>query len=171
VKGTSELKLDRVLSFIQLNPGCYLRLIKRHLGVSIGTVQYHINRLEKLNLICSSKQGFYKCYYLAEVFQDFDKTILQILIQERIREILLFILEKRSPTQIEIVRKIGISPSSVNWHLQRLISARVIVELRNGRYKRYEIIDDIYNTHRRRILSLMKECYPSIWGSWSNGFT
>jgi predicted transcriptional regulator len=171
LRPTTETNTDKVLIFIQQNPGCHFRLIKRQLGISVGTVQYHLNRLEKARSICSSKLGFYKFYFPAEIFHDFDKEILQILIQERAREILLFILEKQDPTQSEIVNKIGISPASVNWHVQRLISAKVIAEIRDGRFKRYRILEDPYYNRRKRILTLMKNCYPSIWDKWSNRLT
>jgi predicted transcriptional regulator len=171
LRTTTEINIDKVLIFIQQNPGCHFRLIKRQLGISVGTVQYHVNRLEKAMLICSSKLGFFKCYFPAEIFQDFDKEILQILIQERTREILLLILEKQTPTQSDIVNKIGISPASVNWHVQRLISAKVIREIRDGRFKRYQVLEDPYNSRRKRILTLMKNCYPSIWDKWSNRLT
>lgn len=171
LRPTTETNIDKVLIFVQQNPGCHFRLIKRQLGISVGTVQYHLNRLEKSRSICSSKLGFYKCYFPAEIFHDFDKEILQILIQERAREILLFILEKQDPTQSEIVNKIGISPASVNWHVQRLISAKVIAEIRDGRFKRYRILEDPYYNRRKRILTLMKNCYPSIWDKWSNRLT
>ncbi len=42
VEGTVE----KLLSFIQDNPGHHLRGIKRAMGISMGTVQYQLDRLE-----------------------------------------------------------------------------------------------------------------------------
>ena len=38
---------DRILRFIRDNPGCHLRKIKDELDVGMGTVQYHLDKLEK----------------------------------------------------------------------------------------------------------------------------
>ncbi|TBR09323.1 MAG: winged helix-turn-helix transcriptional regulator, partial [Candidatus Nitrosotenuis sp.] len=38
---------ERMLQFIQQNPGSHLRQIKRELNLSMGTIQYHLNTLEK----------------------------------------------------------------------------------------------------------------------------
>jgi predicted transcriptional regulator len=42
------------------------------------------------------------------------KEILQILGQETARQILMFIVEQKSPTQTDIVKSVGISAASVN---------------------------------------------------------
>jgi DNA-binding Lrp family transcriptional regulator len=42
---------ERVLQFIQNNPGCHLRKIKEMIQISQGTVQYHTDRLEKIGRI------------------------------------------------------------------------------------------------------------------------
>ena len=38
---------ETILQFIQKNPGCHLREIKRVLDMSMGTIQYHLNLLER----------------------------------------------------------------------------------------------------------------------------
>jgi len=42
----SDETVDKLLCFIQDNPGCHLRPIKRAMNVSIGTVQYQLDKLE-----------------------------------------------------------------------------------------------------------------------------
>ena len=57
--------LLRVLCFIQDNPGCHLRRIKRAMNVSMGTVQYQLDKLEKMGRITSSRRGLYTYYFAA----------------------------------------------------------------------------------------------------------
>ena len=57
----------------------------------MGTMQYHLNLLEKQNL--------HKYYFPIGLFEKNEKSILQILNQETAREILLSILEKKNPTR------------------------------------------------------------------------
>jgi predicted transcriptional regulator len=67
---------DRILQFIQNNPGCHLRGIKDMIQISQGTVQYHTDRLEKMGRITSTTSGLYKHYFPVGVFQNNEKEIL-----------------------------------------------------------------------------------------------
>ena len=119
---------ERILHFVQNNPGCHLRKVKEMIGISQGTVQYHTDRLEKMGRITSTRSGLYKHYFPVGVFQNNEKEILQILSQETARRILMFIVERQAPTQTDIANNIEISASSVNWHIRRLTKFRLVKE-------------------------------------------
>jgi predicted transcriptional regulator len=160
-----EVKLDsNILSFIRENPGSHLRKIKKELSLSMGSVQYQLDRLEKRGLITSSKCGFYRFYFPVGM-EDFDKKIIQILSQEKSKLILLFIIKRRNPTQGEIAKEVGIASPSVNWHVQRLIELKIIEEIKDGRYKRYKII----GSHEKwmNAAGFIKNYFPSLWNEWS----
>lgn len=152
----------RVLQYIQNNPGCHLRQIKRELIMSIGTIQYHLNLLEKQGKISSERKNLHKHYFPIGLFEQNEKDILKILNQETAREILLIILEKK-PTQTDIVNIIQISPASISWHIKRLIDLGLVLEQKDGKFKRYTLGVDTKN-----IISLMKNYHPNIWSIWSN---
>jgi predicted transcriptional regulator len=158
-----EGNVIRVLHFIQENPGCHLRLIKRELEISIGTVQYHLAKLEKIGKITANKYGLYKYYFPVGMFEKNQKDLLQVLSQETTREILMVVIEQKNPTQKDIVRRIGISSAAVNWHIRRLINLNIINETREGKYKRYQLAVD-----HKYIVGLLRNYYPNIWDKWSN---
>lgn len=153
---------DRILAFIQENPSCHLRKIKKELGLAMGTVQYHLDRLEKAGKITSQRHSLHK-YYFAAGFQEDEKQLLEVLSNETAREILMFIVERKSPTQTEIVEHAKISPASVNWHIKRLEDSGIIDEIREGRFKRYRLRGD-----SRLVAAMLKNFYPTIWDRWSN---
>lgn len=153
---------DRILAFIQENPSCHLRKIKKELGLAMGTVQYHLDRLEKAGKITSQRHSLHK-YYFAVGFQENEKQLLEVLSNETAREILMFIVERKSPTQTEIVEHAGISPASVNWHIKRLEESKIVDEIREGRFKRYRLRGD-----SRQVAAMLKNFYPTIWDRWSN---
>lgn len=152
----------KVLQYIQNNPGCHLRQVKRELTMSMGTIQYHLNLLEKNGRISSERRNLYKHYFPIGLFEQNEKDILKILNQETAREILMIILEKK-PTQTDIANIIQISSASVNWHIKRLIDFGLILEQKDGKFKRYTLGVDSKN-----IISLMKNYHPNIWSIWSN---
>jgi predicted transcriptional regulator len=164
VKNELEVEnIDRVLNFIQENPGCHLRLVKRELQLSVGTVQYHLAKLEKIGKITSNRHGLYKYYFSVGLFERNQKDLLEVLGQETPREILMVIIEQKSPTQKNIVRRIGISSAAINWHIRRLVNLNIVSEMREGKYKRYQLKID-----HKCILGLLKNYYPNIWDKWSN---
>ena len=48
---------DMILRIIGSNPGSHLRKIKQDVNISMGTVQYHLDRLEKREKITSTRNG------------------------------------------------------------------------------------------------------------------
>ena len=159
VEGTAE----KLLSFIQDNPGCHLRRVKRAMGISMGTVQYHLDKLEKMGKVTSTRRGLYKYYFPTGLFKDNEKDILEVLTHETARKILMFILEQKSPTQTDIVNNVRISAGSISWHVNRLIAVNIIREIRDGRYKRYQL----HESDAKYIITLLRNYYPSIWDKWS----
>ena len=73
---------DRILQFIHENPGCHLRKIKNELDLAMGTVQYHLDRLEKAGKITSQKQSLHKYFFLVGAFEENEKHILEALSDE-----------------------------------------------------------------------------------------
>ncbi len=164
--GQSGETSERILQFIQNNPGCHLRKIREMIGISQGTVQYHTDRLEKMGRITSTRSGLYKYYFPVGVFENNQKEILQVLSQETARRILMFIVEEQAPTQTEIVNSIEISASSVNWHIRRLIELKLVKEIKEGKYKRYQLEDRKVSS--KYITALMRNYYPAVWEIWSD---
>ena len=162
VNDESNSNTIRVLQYIQENPGCHLRKIKRELDMSMGTIQYHLILLEKQGKVSSERQNLHKYYFPIGLFEQNEKDILKILNQETAREILLVILEQK-PTQTDIANIIKISGASVNWHIKRLVDLGLILEQKDGKFKRYTLGID-----SKHIVSLMKNYHPNIWNKWSN---
>jgi DNA-binding transcriptional ArsR family regulator len=130
----------------------------------MGTAQYHLDKLERAGRITSQKQGLHKYYFVVGAFEENEKELLQVLSNETAREILMFVAEQTvNPSQTEIVKHVGISPPSVNWHIKRLFALRIIDEMREGKFKRYRLHGD-----PKQVAALLRNYYPGIWDKWSN---
>ncbi len=154
---------DKIFKFIQENPGCHLRRIKTELDMSMGTTQYHLNSLENAGRIISEKHSLHRFYFPVGIFEAEQKNILKILNQDTSREILLFIIERKNPTQTDIRDHVKITAASVNWHVKRLLELGIINQTREGKFKRYEFIGN-----PSHIIKILKEYHPSLWNSWSD---
>ena len=89
------------------NPGCHLRKIKDELDVGMGTVQYHLDKLEKAGRITSQKLSLHKYYFLVGVFEENEKHILEVLSNETAREILMFIIEHNIHRKVKSASTLG----------------------------------------------------------------
>ncbi len=131
--------------------------------MSMGTTQYHLNLLEKQGKVSSERHNLHRYYFPIGLFEQNQRDILKILNQETAREILLIILERKNPTQTDIADTIGLSSASVNWHIKRLIELGLILENKDGKFKRYS-----FGIDTKHIVSLMKNYHPNIWNKWSD---
>jgi predicted transcriptional regulator len=159
----SDDTVDKVLYFIQDNPGCHLRRVKRAMNVSMGTAQYQLDKLEKMGRITSSRRGLHKYYFAAGLFKENEKDILEVLTHETARKILMVIIEQKSPTQTDIVNSVKISARSISWHVGRLVALKIITEIKYGKYKRY----NLHENDAKNVLRLLKSYYPNVWDKWS----
>ncbi len=161
--GELESTPEKLLTYIHDNPGCHLRRIKRVLGISMGNLQYQLEKLEKMGKITSTRRGLYKYYFSAGLFKESEKEILEVLTHETARKILIFIIEQKSPTQLDIVDSLGISARSASWHVGQLIDLAIIREIKDGKYKRYQLKEN----NPKYIITLLRNYYPNIWDKWS----
>ncbi len=153
---------EKILRYIQENPGCHLRQLKEELDLGMGTVQYQLYGLEKAGKISSARRGLYKHYFPVGML-DKEKDILKVLSQETAREILMFIIEKGNPTHTDISESMMITSPTVSWHMKRLTELGLIGEEKEGKFKRYRL-----RSEPKTIVELLKNYYPSIWDNWSN---
>jgi hypothetical protein len=57
-----------------------------------------LDKLEKMGRVTSTKRGLYKYFFPSGLFKENEKEILGVLTHETAREILMFIIEQKSPT-------------------------------------------------------------------------
>ena len=162
VEGLNE-NTQLVLEFIRKNPGCHMRQIQRELDMAMGTIQYHLNSLEEMGRIVSERSDSHRYYFPVGSFGDLERNILKILNQDSAREILLFIIERKNPTQTDIANTIKISSGTANWHLVRLLQYGIITEQKEGKFKRYQL-----NGKPDSVIKLLQSYHSSKWNVWSN---
>jgi len=135
------LPKGKILDFIIANPSSHLRKIKSNLNYSMGTVQYHLTMLEKEGKIKSIKTKYYKNYY--EVNES-DENILAILSLDSPRSIITYLIEHESSTHQGISKGVGLTSSTISWHMKRLIQLQIVKSEYSGKYTVYCLRDRDY---------------------------
>ncbi len=157
-----ESPKGKILDFIMNNPSSHLRKIKNNLGFSMGTVQYYLNMLEREGKIKSTKTKFYKNYYH---INESDDKILSVLNLDSPRNIVIFLIQHEPSTHQEIANGVGLSSSTISWHMKRLIELQVIQTEYSGKYTVYRLID------RNNVLSNINKCKSTVWNTMVGNMT
>ncbi|MEK6943773.1 MAG: transcriptional regulator [Nanoarchaeota archaeon] len=139
--GKGDLLLDarkRIYLTIEKFPGLHFRELQRMNNLGIGNLDYHLNYLEKNNLIKAEKSKANKRFYPLGL-NDRERNILGILRQRNFRKIILKLLEEKNITHKGIADYLKISPSSATWYLNQLLSRNILIIFKKEKRKQYQL--------------------------------
>lgn len=153
----------RILDYISAHPGVHLRQICRELGLAMGDVQYHIQRLERDGRINSLRRGLYRFFYVSSLFGDRQREVLSVLTLDTPRELLLSMIEKPDSGQEELARAAAVSQPTVSWHLKRLVQLGIVEKRQSGRNVTYSVAA----ADAAEIATFIRSYHASVWERWS----
>jgi DNA-binding MarR family transcriptional regulator len=153
----------RILDYISSHPGVHLRAICRELGLAMGDVQYHIDKLEKGGRIASTRRGFYRFFYPSALFGQKQRDVLSVLALDTPRELLLGIVGKPDSSQEELARVAGVSQPTASWHLKRLVDLGIIEKRQAGKSATYRVVGSPLE-----IATFIRSYHPTAWERWSS---
>jgi predicted transcriptional regulator len=122
----------QIYGYIRANPGAHYTLIKSELDIKNGTLAYHLNLLERQELIKSKMDGVRRRFYSAEAKVNEEITYLNKT-QEAIINV---IREHAGISQKEIAKAIGVSTQIVNYYIQQLEGQGIIRVVKEGKHTR-----------------------------------
>lgn len=101
--------------------GCHFRELERRSKFSIGILKYHLDYLSRHNIIKQEKFGNNIRYFPIQL-SDKERKIIGFIRSKSIRKIILCLMSNYEVTYREIVRFVGLSPSTTSWYLGRLVN-------------------------------------------------
>ncbi len=146
----------KIYELVKEYSGCHFRELERKSNISIGILKYHLNFLSKHELIKQEKYG-QKIRYFPKYFQSENTKLLSLLRQDKVRKIILFLLINKNPNHEDIVKFIQAPPSTVSWHIKKLLQENIISQKKEGRKTRYHLIID--EEEIKKLLILYKESF------------
>src|ERR671931_1269187 len=154
----SEIQ-NKLISYINGQPGIRYRELLRLSGLSNGVITYHITNLEKSRQIIADRNINNKItrYYSNNIPIE-EADIIGHIRNNAARQIILFILDHDSCTSNEIIEYTKKTPSTISWHLKRL--------------KDSGIISVFYNTNRCQRLYKIRdfESITSVLSKYKQSF-
>jgi len=157
---------QRVFQYIREHPGAHLRKVCRDLGLAMGDVQYHVDRLEKNGLVKSSRRGLYRQFYQSGMFGEREGVVLSALAQSTPRELLLHLVEAPGSSQEDLAGLLGLSAPSISWNMKRLVELGLVERQQRGRFASYRVVGNA-----SEIAEFVRSYHPGVWERWSSRLT
>jgi predicted transcriptional regulator len=160
----------RIYELIRKSPGIHFRELQRKLGIAVGNLQYHLDRLEELGLIESVRENGYKRYYATTLrFSDEEKKIMSALRVRTEKLILIYLLINPFAKERELSKALNLSPSTISWHISKLVKLGIIDKVRNKaqltlRIKDPEKVEKMLITYRETLIDKLVEGFVEVWG-------
>lgn len=150
-----ELETRRkIYDIIEKNPGLHLSKIADVLQMRISHVEYHVNYLEKHDIVTVEKSTGYKRVYVKGTIGVQDKRYLSVLRQKTLLQIVLFLLKSDTVQHKDILENVPVSPSTLSYHLKKLVKHEIIDVQRYGENKGY------YLKNREEIITWLIQYKP-----------
>jgi len=157
----------RIFECVTANPGAHLRDVARRCSIPLGTSLYHLDCLEANGMIVSRRDGRYKRYFSTNTVGRREKEVLSVLRHDAPRRLVVALLAAPGLTQRELCARIGVSRSTVSFHLNRLVAEGVVSRVPRRPEATYEVIDAAFTNELlvRFAASLLDEPVPPVAAS------
>ena len=144
-----------IFEHIVMNPGTHFRGICDALDLSVGVVQYHVDRLVSLGMIVFRRDQRYKRFFEARRYRDDELIVYSLLRRDTTRRILGYLDDNGGAYHQELVKRLGLSSQTVTWHIRLLRSEKMIDSTPEGVGTYYEIDGEFQG--------VVKECLEPLF--------
>lgn len=168
----TKIKLEtrrKLFEVIQRYPGLHMRELARQTEMPVSNLKYHLDYLEKRELVSMATEGDLKRYYVADKkLGATAKRILGILRNEAFRGVIVFIMLNPEAGYSDIKKHFDLKPSKLSYYLKRLMDKGVIERITSGRQTRYKILEpdlvaSVLVTYRPTFLDSLVETFAEKW--------
>lgn len=149
----------RIYDQVEQHSGSHLREIGRKCELPLGTALYHLDRLEAEGLITVRRDGRYKRYFPAQGLGRKEKDLLSAFRHQVPRRVATALLETPAMTQRELCSAVGVSRSTLSFHVNDLIT-RGILRREPSRPENRYVLEDAELT--RAILTRYKDSLGDV---------
>lgn len=129
-----------VFTYISGNPGCTAPELSRDRSMNIGTVRYHIKKLEDEGRVVLAKIGkFSRIFVNRSTYDDHEKLIASHLRNDASKEIIQAIMDCPGINSQRLSEKLVIEKSLVYRYVQKLLDDGILTFEWEGKSKQYYI--------------------------------
>lgn len=126
---------------VQASPGVHFQQLVRDTGKGRGTMEHHLRKLIQAGLVVERPGRGFTCYFPKGAV---DRRLMQAassLKSAGARDVLRAVHASPGAVSADVVARLGMAPSTVNYHLKRLVDAGLVDTTREGRVLRLHATD------------------------------
>lgn len=134
---------DKVYRLVQQTPGLGLTEICKESGLGWGTTVYHLDRLERAQMVASERVGMHRCYFPMGTVPRQARKGIGALKTDTTRSIAQFLVTRPGASQTEVCEGLGLSASAASKQITKLEGAGLVRRERDGKTVRLYPADDL----------------------------
>ena len=127
----------RIYERVRDRPGIGARDLQRALGLGWGETAHHLRTLTDAGVLRRERGGRRDYYFLPEITWE-DRKTLSLLRSTTERRILVTLAGAQSLTFPEVVERVGLSKSTVSFHMHHMIDLGVLEVVRKENVPHYQ---------------------------------
>lgn len=129
----------QVYGVIKTQPGTNFTTVRKLLGLSNGTLSYHLRTLESSGFVVSEREGIYKRFFAA----DLGAAAAQdgVRLSELQRRLLERLRQNAEVGQRDLAKDAGVTQQCISYNLRIMSQQGLVVKVRSGRGHRYIVVD------------------------------
>ena len=159
---------QKLLTLISECPGIHFRDAQRRTQSATGSLTYHLDCLVKAGLLTTVRDGKYLRYYACKERPIEEKGILELSRRKTDRHILLLLLQNEANTNEELSKILSLSPSTISWHIKKLIETNILSVKVEGRKVFYsvnspELVSAILINYKESYIDKLVDRFVEMW--------
>lgn len=149
----------RVHEHVLAHPGAHLREIARALTLPLGTALYHLDQLATRGVLVARRDGRYKRFFVANTLGRRDKDLVTAFRHATPRRIAQTLLLAPGRTQRDMCDAIGVSRSTLSFHLKAMGEAGIVACEERWPENRYRLTEP---DEAARLLAQYRESFETV---------
>lgn len=134
---------QRTVELLRSRPGLTAGRAARILEVSDTTARYHLGLLEEFDHVETRDDGGRTRYYIAGQLTKAEKRLARELRSKTRRQIVTRLLDDRAASPTELAARLGVTKSTVAYHLDRLREAGAVERRADGGAVTYRVPETV----------------------------
>ncbi|MGA9141739.1 MAG: winged helix-turn-helix transcriptional regulator, partial [Methanocella sp.] len=135
---------EKIYNYIDENPGCTVNEISRSQSMNVGSIRYHVQRLEIMSRIIHKKFGkFTRLFRNSGTYNDREIVVLSVLNIRMNKAIVLAVREQPGLSNKQIADRLNIKESMAHLYLKNLLENEIVRYEKDGQHKLFYLASDI----------------------------
>lgn len=158
----------RIYQHLEKFPGSHMREIGREVAIPMGTLEYHLHYLVKADLLTTRQDARFTRYFVTGGLSRQEKDVLAVLRQKIPRQIAAHLLLAPGSTHGQLLTKFALSPSTLSFHLKKLVTRNIVTQEKVGRENLYRVADPdlvarVLIAHRESFFDDVVDRFADVW--------